>query len=297
MSNLLFKETDEICFYQKPPLVFQGNKKQIIRVFKQLMYSYKDYILRNNIRETDIIFLDCFGGSGLLSNTIKCVFLKSLVVWNDFDNYQQRLDNIEITNEICKEIKQICAKYRFNSKISTQDKEIILNIIESYREKYTDSKIDYISLGSFLLFSGCYVKDFESLKKSSFFWKKGEANKNKKGYLAGVKRESMDFKELIAKYKKIAKMQNKILFLILDPPYLQTNTECYTPNYYTLKEFLYLMEIVEKPFVLFSSERSDIKPFIEWWQNKFNALKEVKMFEFKSILNKAQNAEYCFFEF
>ena len=44
------------------------------------------------------MFVDLFGGSGLLSHITKCVRTDATVVYNDFDNYRCRLVNIPATN-------------------------------------------------------------------------------------------------------------------------------------------------------------------------------------------------------
>ena len=64
------------------------------------------------------------------------------------------------------------------------------------------------------------------------------------------------------------------LFLVLDPPYLQTIQNSYQMHF-GLGEFLDLMDILREAeiWILFSSERSDIKPFLEW-QNKHFDLKQ-----------------------
>ena len=41
------------------------------------------------------VFVDLFGGSGLLSHITKYYHPESRVIYNDFDNYRHRINNIE----------------------------------------------------------------------------------------------------------------------------------------------------------------------------------------------------------
>lgn len=127
----------------------------------------------------------------------------------------------------------------------------ILEVFKKYIERYGEDKIDFITFSSYFLFCGNYVKDFASFSKSRFYnrwaFKKLEAQ----GYLEGVKRESLDFKALLEKY------EGKDCFLVLDPPYLQTQVGNYK-SHFLLKDFLYLCRYIkDKDFVMFSSESSD----------------------------------------
>ncbi len=46
------------------------------------------------------VFVDLFGGSRLVSHTLKQVRLDCKVVYNDYDNYSERLANEERTNAL-----------------------------------------------------------------------------------------------------------------------------------------------------------------------------------------------------
>lgn len=145
------------------------------------------------------------------------------------------------------------------------------------------------------MFGGTYAKDLESLKKvKRFYFKGGEYVKNADTYLKGVKRESVDFIELIEKYRHIAMNENKILFLILDPPYLQTSIEHYNMNYYSLSQFLNMIDLIQKPYIMFSSDKSDIFAAIEYFQKKFNYFSGIKSFRFNNSMGSVDN---CFYEF
>lgn len=54
-----------------------------------------------------IDYYRCFGGSGLLAHTAKREKPLARVIYNDFDNYAERLNHIKETNQLRQEIYQI----------------------------------------------------------------------------------------------------------------------------------------------------------------------------------------------
>lgn len=76
--------------YNKAPLPFQGQKRNFLKQFREALKKFPE----------NAVYVDLFGGSGLLSHTVKQLYPDSQVIWNDFDNYAERLKNIEKTNGI-----------------------------------------------------------------------------------------------------------------------------------------------------------------------------------------------------
>jgi hypothetical protein len=72
--------------YKIAPLPFQGQKRRFVNGFVLAMQQMKAG------KEITVI-VDLFGGSGLLSHTAKRIFPECRVIYNDFDNYSQRLQN------------------------------------------------------------------------------------------------------------------------------------------------------------------------------------------------------------
>ena len=70
--------------YNQAPLPFQGQKRRFLKSFKEALKSFP----------SDAVYVDLFGGSGLLSHTVKSVYPEAKVIYNDFDNYSERLKNI-----------------------------------------------------------------------------------------------------------------------------------------------------------------------------------------------------------
>ena len=94
--------------YTQAPLPFQGQKRRFLKPFKEALKEFSP----------TATYIDLFGGSGLLSHTVKNYYPNSNVVYNDFDNYTQRLDNVEKTNEILKDLRFILDGYPDGKRIT-----------------------------------------------------------------------------------------------------------------------------------------------------------------------------------
>ena len=74
--------------YSQSPLPFQGQKRKFVKHFKETLKGFPN----------NATYVDLFGGSGLLSHTIKQEKPLARVIWNDYDNFAHRLECIPITN-------------------------------------------------------------------------------------------------------------------------------------------------------------------------------------------------------
>ena len=83
--------------YLSAPLPFVGQKRMFAREFIKVLEQYPE----------DTVFVDLFGGSGLLSHIAKCQKPNATVVYNDFDNYRHRLENIPRTNFLLADLRAI----------------------------------------------------------------------------------------------------------------------------------------------------------------------------------------------
>lgn len=272
-----------------PPLPFMGNKKNQLNNIKKVLENmfYNGSIIKANSpkqAQDSTIFYDIFGGSGLVAHTIKNYFPHNIVVWNDYDNYLERLEHIHETNEFI----ELCGEIFKNKKekLTQEQIDFIKALTLELYEKY--NYLDFITIGTFFIFSGNYtnnLKDFlKRAKYNNFAYKKREV----KGYLHNVLRVREDFKALLENINTFKTLQaqeiinpltnntetittkphalkpNNKPFLILDPPYLQTQVGNYAMHF-TLKNFFYLIESINgNPYMLFSSERSDILQFLEF---------------------------------
>lgn len=76
--------------YNSAPLPFQGQKRRFVGEFRKALSQFPDAAM----------FVDLFGGSGLLSHVAKQERPEARVVYNDFDDFRQRLENIPRTNAL-----------------------------------------------------------------------------------------------------------------------------------------------------------------------------------------------------
>lgn len=186
-------------FFNKPPLSFVGNKKNQLKNFKKVLSLMQDsgYITK------DTVFYDIFGGSGLLSHETKRLFQNNKVVWNDYDNFKERLDNIESTEalriKLLKALEIAASVYLERAygqgKVGKNTLELIKETLKSH-EGYFDA----IYFSAQLLFSGDFCESKEAFLRRGFFYDRlSRSECEARGYLKGVERVQMDYKELVKK--------------------------------------------------------------------------------------------------
>ena len=241
--------------YLSAPLPFVGQKRMFAREFIQVLKLYPD----------DAVFVDLFGGSGLLSHITKYQKPGATVVYNDFDNYRQRLENIPRTNVLLDKIRAVVASVPRRKFLPKKTKETILRLIEQEEHRY--GYVDYITLSSSLLFSMKYATNLEELRKETFYNTVRKCDYNPcLDYLDGLEIVSCDYKELFNKYKDMP----DVVFLI-DPPYLSTEVGTYTMNW-GLSDYLDVLQtLVGTNYIYFTSNKSSIIELCDWI-GKNNAL-------------------------
>lgn len=239
-----------IAKFSRAPLPFQGQKRNFIKQFNELI---KDEFSRYR----NGIFIDAFGGSGLLSHNIKQIYPSARVIYNDYDGYCKRLAHIEETNEILRAINPYCEKYKNGEPLDANDKSAITQILDDFKNK--GFYIDWLTFSSVLLYGGKYAHNEAEFKKEKIFFSGANGSVpqyNAKGYLEGVEIVCKDAMELIKEF------DGQDVVLVLDPPYLQTDKTGYK-CFWGLRDFLKLIRLVREPFIFFSSENSGILPYID----------------------------------
>ncbi|WP_076752724.1 DNA methyltransferase [Elizabethkingia anophelis] len=232
--------------YNKAPLPFQGQKRNFVKKFKEALQDFP----------ADAIYVDLFGGSGLLSHTVKSVHPNAKVIYNDFDNYSERLKNIDKTNAVIKDIKSLVKGLPLKKKIDAPIRQQIID-----RIKQESGFVDYITISSSILFSGNYANSIADLEKQTFYSRVPVVDYSAEEYLQGVEIVSIDYKELFELYKDC----NNVVFL-LDPPYLSTDVKTYTDDkYWSLIHYLDVLKTIEgKSFFYFTSNKSQIIELLNW---------------------------------
>lgn len=258
--------------YMSAPLPFVGQKRMFAKEFIKVLEQFKD----------KAVFVDLFGGSGLLSHITKCKRPDATVVYNDFDGYRERLRAIPQTNVLLADFRRLAAGVSKNKPIRGAARERILERIALAEKGW--GYVDYITVSSALMFSMKYAMSLESMRKETLY------NNIRKtdyppclDYLDGLTVTSCDYKELYRKYKDV----HGGVFLV-DPPYLSTEVGTYK-MYWRLSDYLDVLNVLsDKPFVYFTSNKSSIIELCEWiGANKAlgNPFKDCQRVEFNAHMN------------
>lgn len=83
--------------YSQAPLPFVGQKRMFASEFRKVLKRFSDRT----------VFVDLFGGSGLLSHITKRERPDATVIYNDHDNYRERLENISRTNALLSDLRRL----------------------------------------------------------------------------------------------------------------------------------------------------------------------------------------------
>lgn len=143
--------------YNSAPLPFQGQKRKFAKEFAKVLQQYPD----------DTVFVDLFGGSGLLSHITKCQKPNATVVYNDFDNYRQRLAHISQTNELLAAIREILKDVPRGKMVAGGERQLVIDAIKRHEKCY--GYVDYITLSSSIMFSMKYCTNIDDLEKQGIY--------------------------------------------------------------------------------------------------------------------------------
>ena len=229
-----------------------GQKRRFLKKFTEILAT-------NSPTAT---YVDLFGGSGLLANTVKKHYPDAKVVYNDYDNFYQRLQRIDATNRLVADLRELVADLPRDKAIPKDRRRPILDRIR--HEEIATGYVDYITISSNLLFAMNYVHDLDTLGRQTFYNVVRGSAYNADGYLHGVERVRMDYKELFALYRN----RPNVVFLV-DPPYLSTDVVPYKSSYWKLGDYLDVLEVLQVPhYYYFTSNKSQIIELCEWMERK-----------------------------
>ena len=244
----VLKQNEMKKMYLSAPLPFVGQKRMFAKEFIKVLGQFPD----------STVFVDLFGGSGLLSHITKCIRPDAVVVYNDFDNYRQRLANIPATNVLLSDLRRIAEGTPRDKRITGEAREKVFARLE--REEKERGYVDYITLSSALLFAMKYVLSLEDMRKETLYNNIRQTDyPEAKDYLEGLTITSEDYKEVFKRYKDIP----GVVFLV-DPPYLSTEVGTYK-MYWRLPDYLDVLTVLkEHPLVYFTSNKSSILELCDW---------------------------------
>ena len=263
--------------YLSAPLPFVGQKRMFAKEFIKVLEQFPE----------NAVFVDLFGGSGLLSHIAKNQKPNAKVVYNDFDNYRYRLDAIPNTNALLVDLRQYAEGIARHKAIEGEARERIFERLE--QEQRTNGYIDFITISSSLLFSMKYVSSIEEMRKETLYNNIRKSNYQPcPDYLQGIEVVSCDYKVLFEQYKNTP----NVVFLV-DPPYLSTEVGTYN-MYWRMSDYLDVLTVLkEHAFVYFTSNKSSIVELCEWLGNNQtigNPFARCRKVEFNATMN--YNATY-----
>lgn len=234
--------------YLSAPLPFVGQKRMFAKQFIEVIRQYPE----------GTVFVDLFGGSGLLSHITKHYHPESRVVYNDFDNYRLRISNIPRTNRLLSLIRPIADRYPRHKPIVGEDRERVFALLE--QEEREAGFLDFITLSSSLMFSMKYRMSIGGMRGETLYNNVRKADYAPcPDYLAGLEIVSCDYRDLFESFKDTP----GVVFLV-DPPYLSTDVGTYR-MYWRLADYLDVLSVLPgHNFIYFTSEKSSITELCEW---------------------------------
>lgn len=263
--------------YLSAPLPFVGQKRMFAKHFIEAVRQYP----------AGTVFVDLFGGSGLLSHITKHIHPASRVIYNDFDNYRRRIEEIPRTNALLDRIRPIASRFPRHKPVTGEAREEIFRLLE--QEERETGYLDFITLSSSLMFSMKYKMSIPEMRRETLY-----NNVRKTGYaecpdyLAGLEIESCDYRELFERFRNMP----GVVFLV-DPPYLSTEVGTYRMSW-RLADYLDVLSVLSgHDFVYFTSDKSSLVELCEWMGRNpslGNPFERCRRREFDATMN--YNARY-----
>lgn len=263
--------------YLSAPLPFVGQKRMFAKHFIEVIKQYP----------AGTVFVDLFGGSGLLSHITKHIHPASRVIYNDFDNYRRRIEEIPRTNALLDRIRPIASRFPRHKPVTGEAREEIFRLLE--QEERETGYLDFITLSSSLMFSMKYKMSIPEMRRETLY-----NNVHKTGYaecpdyLAGLEIESCDYRELFERFRNMP----GVVFLV-DPPYLSTEVGTYRMSW-RLADYLDVLSVLSgHDFVYFTSDKSSLVELCEWMGRNpslGNPFERCRRREFDATMN--YNARY-----
>lgn len=135
--------------YLSAPLPFQGQKRMFAKEYIKVLQQFPD----------GTVFVDLFGGSGLLSHIVKRQKPHSEVIYNDFDGYRLRLEHIPQTNELLSKLRTLVYNVPRCKKIAGDVRERVFECLQEHQDLY--GYLDFITISASIMFSMKYCLSIE----------------------------------------------------------------------------------------------------------------------------------------
>ena len=289
--------------YKKAPLTFQGQKSKWFKKYKQTLEQVAEYA---NATSSHVLLVDVFGGSGLLSHIAKRLFPSFDVIYNDFDNFQDRLAHIHDVNILMEELRALFPERKPNdqTKLTPEEADKLRNFLNSYT-----NPIDAFAPSAWIQFSGTEYRTLPDLIKLKHYYLKLPLNHYNEEEAAHYLDNIVVIHEDASNYDKFqtilqdVKQKNNIsddhllTFYVLDPPYLYCDKSGYKQTYFKLASSIDLVNyfIHCDCFMFFNSTKSGFVEFLETLKHAIPSIRtEYEITERSNKTNKdAVNSEYA----
>ena len=113
-----------------------GTEKAHVKEFANIIKTLKPELV-----------VDLFGGSGLLAHTAKRAYPQARVIYNDYDNYCERLAHVAGTNRQLAYLRKLLSGHPRDTRITGKPRADVLQFLERENRR---GYVDWITLSSSL---------------------------------------------------------------------------------------------------------------------------------------------------
>lgn len=269
--------TQSTRIFKKAPLCFQGQKSKWFASFSDFMDRIEQVAI---VKNQPVCVVDVFGGSGLLSHWAKRLKPSFTVIYNDFDNYSERLAHIHDVNIMMNALHKLFPdrdKSQVNDKLTPPEMVRLRKFIEEY-----PGHIDEHSLSCWVQFSGTLTRPIDELVKVPNYYLHVPNNPYDEEavshYLDGITvihEDASDYE----RFKHILEPlipRDCLTVFVLDPPYLYCDKSGYKTSYFKLASSIDLVKyfIHEDYFIFFNSTKSGFVEFLHKLKDLVPSIRE-----------------------
>ncbi|MDR0510404.1 MAG: hypothetical protein LBH06_04860 [Rikenellaceae bacterium] len=189
------------------------------------------------------------------------------VVWNDFDNFAQRLAAIPQTNELVAQIGQAMGDSKYKGRLPLSVCRNITGIITDHASRC--QYVDHLTLSAILLFSGNYADSVDAPVRSAnnqglFRWSFPRYDTT--GYLEGARAGE---RRLAGYCRRICRARRRAVCCRPSVCYYRYIELC-KDTFQSITSYLDAFNVLrDNSFIYFTSEKSGITDIFNWFERRF----------------------------
>jgi hypothetical protein len=241
-----------------PPLPFWGNKKKMSKLFQQ--------VILDNFDETNV-YIDLFGGAGVLSKSIKTVYPTATVIYNDFDGYRNMCQHVDVLNVGLAIVKNTLVEFdqvRYY-KINQECRQMLITQLSEWAD-LDNADLYYSLIISKLSFrnTSINIKDKQQFIKAlnthilyNNLCKVIYDVDNCMNYHKDLIIKNLDFRLLINEFK-----DNQKAVFIADPPYTESTDSNYKNSFKLIDSLILYKDLKELNSIIFCNETTKIIDYV-----------------------------------